>query len=142
MQWIGLVGVLATMMLAAAVDTPPPVILDLGPVLPTPAPTPEASVKKRLITTITVQNAPDGDSVINFEASDFAEVGEERFDLIAVQRYPVVVGEKPELQEQATRILLQIRELEREMLAFAEAAGPPKPPAPVGTGDHGARPER
>jgi hypothetical protein len=142
MQWIGLVGAFATMIVAAAADIPPPVILDLGPVQPTPAPTPEASVKKRLVTTITVQNAPDGESVINFEASDFAQVGEERFDLIAVQRYPIVIGEEPELREQATRILLQIRELEREMLSFAEAAGPPKAPVPVGSGDYGTRPQR
>ena len=142
MQWIGLVGVLATMVLAAGVDRPPPVILDLGPVQPTPAPTPEGAAKKRLITTITVQNAPDGDSIITFEASDYAEQIGGRIDLIAAQTYSTTVEDRPELREQATQLVLQIRELERDMLAFVEAAGPPEPRPPLGEGGYNAQPSR
>ena len=132
MQWTGWIGLAAG--LVAIVGSklgPPPVILDLGPVTPTPAPTPKHAEKKRLITTITVQNSAGGESIISFEATDFADEGKDKTHVLASKSYSLA-DEKPELQESRDRIVEQIRALEHELLAYAEKAGPPKPRAPIG----------
>ena len=132
--WIGLT--LGVVMVSAAKVGPPPVILDLGPVRATPAPTPKHEEKKRLITTITVQNSAAGASVVTFEATDVADEGKGKFHTIAAKSYSLA-EEKPELQELRERIMGDLRKVEREMLEFAERAGPPKPREPV---PGGARP--
>jgi len=112
---------------------PPPVILDLGPVVPTPASTPKKAEKKRLITTITVQNSPGGESVVSFEASDVADEGEGKTHPIASKSYSFA-DEKAELNPLSDKIMEQLRKVERDMLEYAERAGPPKARAPIGSG--------
>ncbi|HVM95486.1 MAG TPA: hypothetical protein VMT89_03805 [Candidatus Acidoferrales bacterium] len=124
---IGIVAVIGTKI------SPPPVILDLGPVVPTPVPTAKHADKKRLITTITVQNNEEGESVVSFEAADFADEGEGNVKMIASKRYSLA-DEKKEVAELRDKILHQVRDLERDMLTFAEKAGPPKARAPLSTG--------
>jgi hypothetical protein len=111
---------------------PPPVILDLGPLKPTPAPTPKKADKKRLITTVTVKNSPDGDTIVSFEASDYADEGEDKFRLLASKSYAASEGEeKSALKPGADRILHLVRALEREMLEFVEISGPPVERPPI-----------
>ena len=115
-------GGMATM---AASSDPPPVILDLGPVVPTPAPTPEVSTRKRLITTLTVQNAAGVDSVMNFECTDVADAGKGKFHTLAAARYSLS-DDNPKLKEVRARIIAKIRDLEHDLLDYAKIAGPPK----------------
>lgn len=115
---------------AASVD-PPPVVLNLGPLKPTPAPTPKRADKKRLITTVTVKNSPDGDTIVSFEATDFSDEGENKFKMLASKNYAIAEAEeKVGLRPNADRILRMVRDLEREMLTFVETSGPPieRPP--------------
>ena len=77
MQWTAWIVALGMVTATAGKVGPPPVILDLGPVMPTPAPTPKAAQKKRLITTITVQNTAEGETVVTFEATDVADFAHE-----------------------------------------------------------------
>lgn len=147
MQWTGWIG-LAIGICAVPVSAvpaskmgPPPVVLDLGPVVPTPAPTPKAAAKKRLITTITVQNNTEGETVISFEATDFADEGEGKKHTLAAKTYSLA-EQKSETKELAEAILRQVRALEGDMLNFVEKAGPPKERAPLGPGEGGSRPYR
>jgi len=138
--WIGLA--LGVVMVTASKMGPPPVVLDLGPVRPTPAPTAKPATKKRLITTITVQNSPEGESVVSFEATDVADEGEGKFQTLAAKSYSLA-EEKPELKELRDRIMRRIRGLERDMLEYAALAGPPKERPPVGPDSAGTtRPYR
>jgi hypothetical protein len=126
MQWTAWIGLaLGVVMAATPKSGPPPVILDLGPVVPTPVPTAKHATRKRLITLITVRNSPNGDSAISFEATDIADEGARGTRTLASKTY-ALSEEKPELDELRQRILEQIRDLEREMLKWAEKAGPPK----------------
>ncbi len=138
--WIGLtLGVV--MISAAKMGGPPPVVLDLGPLQATPAPTPQLGEKKRLITTITVQNTIEGETRVSFEASDIADEGHGKTHPIATKQYSLA-EEKPKLKEAREKILQHVRELEREMLKFVDIAGPPKERAPLQPGQQpgGARP--
>lgn len=111
---------------------PPPVILDLGPLKPTPAPTPKKADKKRLITTVTVKNSPDGDTIVSFEASDFAYEGEDKFRVLAVKNYATSESEEnSSLKPSADRIMHLVRDLEREMLHFVDVSGPPVERPPI-----------
>jgi hypothetical protein len=111
---------------------PPPVILDLGPLRPTPAPTPKKADKIRLITTVTIKNSPDGDTIVSFEASDFADEGEDKFKVLAMKNYAASEGEEnSSLKPSADRIINLVRDLEREMLHFAEISGPPVERPPI-----------
>jgi hypothetical protein len=131
MLWTAWIGMALGVVLAATPKLgPPPVILELGPIVPTPAPTPKHAVRKRLITVITVQNSPNGDSVVSFEASDVSDEGKERVHTLASKTYSLA-DENPELNDLKQRILKEIRDLEREMLKFAEKAGPPKEREPL-----------
>jgi hypothetical protein len=113
------------------------VILELGPVVPTPAPTFKPAERKRLISVITVQNAPDGESAISFEASDVADEGDGKFRPIASGTYSLV-DEQPKAKQIRGKILKQVRELERTMLEYVKIVGPPKERAPIEGG--GQRP--
>ena len=140
MEWTAWMGVaLGVVMASSPRIGAPPVILDLGPVVATPAPTPKAAERKRLVTTITVQNAPDGESLVTFEVTDFADEGKGKTRTIAAKSYSLS-DRKPELKEMAEEITEQLRHLERKMLEFAEKAGPPKERAPVVPGGSGSRP--
>jgi hypothetical protein len=138
MSWVGLaLGVV--LVTASRMGGPPPVILDLGPVVPTPAPSPHMGERKRLITTITVQNSAAGETVVSFEATDVADKGGGKIRSVASKQYSLA-EEKPELKELKGKILRQIRDLERDLLAYAERAGPPKERAPLGTSETGGGP--
>ena len=133
--WIGLV-------LAGAAPThgqgsSRPVIMDLGPVVPPQAPTPRPAERKRIISVITVQNSRDGESVISFEASDFADEGDGRTRPLASRTYSLVDDEEPKGRELRAKILRDIRDLERDMLDYAKIIGPPKERAPLGPGQSG-----
>lgn len=111
---------------------PPPVILDLGPLKPTPAPTPKKADKIRLISTVTVKNSADGDTIVSFEASDFADEGNNKFRILASKNYAVAEAEeRPALKPSADRIMHIVRDLEREMLHFVETSGPPVERPPI-----------
>jgi len=140
--WIGLA--VGMVMATASKIGPPPVILDLGPVVPTPAPTPKLGEKKRLITTITVQNSVAGETVVSFEATDVADEGGGKTHTLASKNYSLA-EQKPEVKELGDKIVQQIRTLERDMLDYAERAGPPKERAPLLPGESspgGSRPYR
>jgi hypothetical protein len=131
MQWTAWIGLaLGVVMVATPKVGPPPVILDIGPVVPTPAPTPRSAQRKRLITVITIQNTAKGETVASFEATDVADEGKDRVRTLASKTYSLA-DEDPQLKELRERILQQIRELEHNMLKFAEKAGPPKERAPM-----------
>ena len=138
MSWTTWIGVATGLiMVVGSKVNPPPVILDLGPVVPTPAATPKAAEKKRLITTLTVQNSAEGESVVSFEATDVADEGEGKTHVIASKSY-AFADQKPELQALSDKIMEQIRKVERDMLEYAERAGPPKPRPPIGQGGSGS----
>jgi hypothetical protein len=131
MQWTAWIGLaLGVVMVATPKVGPPPVILDIGPVVPTPAPTARSAQRKRLITVITVQNTAKGETVASFEATDVADEGKDRVRTLASKTYSLA-DDDPQLKELRERIMQQIRELEHNMLKFAEKAGPPKERAPL-----------
>lgn len=120
----------------------PPIIMELGPVVPPAAPTPRPAERKRIISVITVQNSRDGESVISFEASDFADEGGGRTRPLASRTYSLV-DDEPKGKEMRAKIVRDIRNLERDMLEYAKIIGPPKERAPLGrsgTSPGGARP--
>lgn len=134
MNLTGLMGVVLGVALTTASVGSGPVILDLGPVEPTPAPTPRDANRKRLVSTITVQNGADGQSVISFEVSDMSVENSERQRLIAAETYAFSEDELKKARGAkplAERIVRQIRALERDMLEYAEMVGPPKERAPL-----------
>ena len=135
MQWTAWIGLALGVVMAAtpgpgAKPKRPPVILDLGPVVPTPAPTAKHATRKRLITVITVRNSPNRETAVSFEATDVADEGEESVRTLASKTYSLT-EENPQLDDLKEHIMQQIRDLEREMLKYAEKAGPPKERAPM-----------
>lgn len=143
MDWTALMGVaLGVVMATTSKFGAPPVVLELGPLVATPAPTPKSAERKRLITTLTVQNSPEGESIISFEATDFVDEGQGKLHTIAAKTY-WLTEEKPELRGLSEQIIGQLRQLERDLLDFAQRAGPPKEREPVGSGSSGStRPYR
>lgn len=130
---------------ASAEVASPPVVMELGPVMPPAQPTPRPADRKRLISVITVQNSRDGESVISFEASDFADEGSGRTRPLATRTYSLV-DDDPKGRELRAKIVRDIRSLERDMLEYAKIVGPPKERAPITGGGQvspgGARPYR
>ena len=122
---IGLALGVALVAVVALAKQPGPHIQLLGPVVPTPAPSPKSEEQIRLISSFTMQNKPDGKSIITFEATDFAEskIGEHR--IIANKLYTLVEPE-PKAKDKAEEIMHKIRDLEEDLLEFVELAGPPK----------------
>lgn len=126
----------------AGAQQPGPVILQVGPVVPTPAPSPKREQHIRLISSFTLGNQPDGDSVIAFEATDFGVSGkadEEKFRTIATEQYTLV---EPKAQARALRdqIMYKIRDLERDLLRYVEVTGPPRVRDPIGSESGSTRP--
>lgn len=136
---IGLALGIALVAVVALAKQPGPKILQLGPVVPTPAPSPKAEEKIRLISSFTMQNKPDGKSIITFEATDFAQskIGEHR--ILANALY-TLLEPKPKAQAKADEIFRKIRELEDDLLEFVELEGPPKVRQPLTERGPSARP--
>lgn len=133
--WVGPAAVVVAFCAGVAIAKQPgPVIEDLGPVVPTPAPSPKPERHIRLITSFTLGNKPTGESVITFEATDFGVSGdvtdESKYRTIASEQYSLV---EPKANARAMRdqILRKIRDLERDMLEFVELAGPPRARDPL-----------
>lgn len=119
---------------AALGQRPGPVILDLGPIEPTPPPTPNPADRRRLVSTVTVQNHPTRESNIQFEVTDMADEGEDRLRLFAAKTYTMSdeeLAKKPEARALAAEIIRQIRALERDMLYYADMIGPPEERRPL-----------
>jgi hypothetical protein len=116
---------------AAGATQPPPVIQDLGPVVPTPVPSPARADRIRLISSFTLQNKPDGDSIISFEATDFARSERPDYRIIATELYNLSGEAKPATRALRARILGKIRDLERDLLQYVEQEGPPREREPV-----------
>lgn len=105
-----------------------PVIQQLGPVVPTPQPSPKAENHIRLISSMTVGNRPNGESVIAFEATDFGVSGKPEdlnYRTIATEQY-TLVEPKPEAKLLRDEILRKLRALEQDMLRYVEISGPPR----------------
>jgi hypothetical protein len=118
----------------ALAKKPGPVVRELGPLQPTPAPSPKSETRVRLISSLTIQNKPDGDSVITFEATDFARARiktANQYRIVATEFYSLVEPKKKEAAARAEEIMLKIRDLEEDLLQFVEIVGPPRVRQPV-----------
>lgn len=104
---------------------PGPVLKDLGPVHPTPVPTEKAYQKKRLITSITVQNSPEGETVITFEASDVGLMKDGHYKTIAAERYSLGEVKKAHIA-QRDEAIRAVRQLEEALLKYVQAVGGPR----------------
>jgi hypothetical protein len=107
---------------------PGPVIRQLGPVVPTPEPSPKREQHIRLISSFTLGNKPDGETVIAFEATDFGVSGkgdETIYRTIATEQY-TLVEPKPAARALRDQIMRQIRQLEEDLQRFVEITGPPR----------------
>ena len=125
----------------AVAKQPGPVIQNLGPVVPTPVPSPKREEHIRLISSFTLGNKPDGESVISFEATDFGISGkgeETKYRTIASEQY-ALIEPKPAARELRDEIMLKIRDLESALLRFVEITGPPRVREPL-TAPGAARP--
>jgi hypothetical protein len=137
-MFLGLtVGFLAGVALA---KQPGPVIQNLGPVVPSPAPSPKREEHIRLISSFTLGNKPDGESVISFEAGDYGISGsgeDTKYRTIASEQYSLVEP-KPAARELRDEIMVKIRDLEASLLRYVEVTGPPRMREPLTA--PGARP--
>jgi len=119
----------------AIAKQPGPVIQDLGPVVPTPVPSPKYEGHIRMISSFTLGNKPDGESVITFEATDYgvSKSGDDKkFRVIASEQYSLVEP-KPGARDLRDQIMRKIRDLESDMLRFVEITGPPRVREPLGS---------
>jgi hypothetical protein len=117
----------------AVAKQPGPVIKNLGPVVPTPMPSPKHEEHIRLISSFTLNNKPDGQSIISFEATDFgvSQSGADKtYRTIATEQYSLA---EPKEQARALRdeIVQKVRDLETDLLRFAEITGPPHVREPI-----------
>jgi hypothetical protein len=118
----------------AVAKQPGPVIQNLGPVVPTPAPSPKREEHIRLISSFTLGNKPDGESVISFEAADFGVEGsgeEAKYRTIASEQYSLIEP-KPAARGLRDQIMIKIRDLESDLLRYVELTGPPRVREPFG----------
>lgn len=108
----------------------PPARRHLGPVLPTPVPSPEVRERIRMIASFTLQNRPDGDSIITFEATDYGKTPKGDYRILASEQYSLVEPKK-KAKPMADEIMRDVRRLEERLLEFVELAGPPRERAAV-----------
>jgi hypothetical protein len=108
----------------------PPATRHLGPVVPTPVPSPEVRERIRMIASFTLQNRPDGDSIISFEATDFGKTPKGDYRILASQQYSLLEAKKA-ARPLAGEIMRDIRDLEERLLEFVEIQGPPRVRAPI-----------
>ncbi len=106
------------------------VIERLGKVVPTPEPSPFPEEKIRLISSMTVQNKPNGDSTFTFEAADYGERENGQFRILAIEQYSLIEP-KPEARQLRDEMVRKLRELEKDMLSYVEIMGPPRIPQKV-----------
>lgn len=122
-------GTLLAAVAVAVAKQPPPVIRNLGPYAPTPAPSPGSADKIRLVASFTLRNSPDGPSVTSFEVTDMsrstAKDKETTHRIIATEIYSLTQGKK-DLEPLREDIMRKIRDLEVDLLEFAQRVGPPK----------------
>ena len=137
---IGLLIGLTLVGRVAVAERLPPVIQHLGPLMPTPVPSPKAEEKIRLISSLTVQNEPDGDSVISFEATDYGAAGDD-YRIIASELY-TLIEPKPAARALRDQIMRKLRDLESDLLEFVEITGPPRARDPVTSQQSGQAPSR
>src|SRR5262245_36445786 len=119
----------------AVAKQPGPVIQNLGPLVPTPAPSPKHEEHIRLISSFTLGNKPDGESVISFEATDFGVQGsgeDAKYRTIASEQYSLVEP-KPDARGLRDQIMVKIRDLESDLLRYVEVTGPPRAREPMGS---------
>ena len=140
---IMLLAVVAAFLAGIAVAKQPgPVIQELGPVVPTPQPSPKREDHIRMISSFTLGNKPDGESVISFEATDFGVAGvgdEKKYRTIASEQYSLIEP-KPAARQLRDEIMRKIRDLESDMLRYVELAGPPRVREPLTNPSGGSRP--
>lgn len=129
---------LALVLSVAEAEPPPPVLLDLGRVKPTPVATAKAYDKMRLITSLTVQNSPEGDTIITFEASDVGRQPDGKFKPIASERY-TLTEVRPEHQRLKDDVVTELRQLEEVILRFVEAKGGPRDRSQIRSGSERPR---
>jgi hypothetical protein len=114
---------------AAVAKQPPPVIRNLGPYSPTPGPTPGAADKIRLVASFTLRNSPEGQTVTAFEVTDMSRSTDKKKEvvhrIIASEIYSLAQGKK-ELAPLREEIMRKVRDLEVDLLEFAQRVGPPK----------------
>ena len=121
--------VVTVLLVAAAIakQQSPPVIWNLGPVEPTPPPAAEAADRIRLITSFTLRNKPDGESLISFETTDLSMSTEEKketvYRVISSANYSLAEPKKA-LKPLRNEIVRKVRELESDLLRYAERAAP------------------
>ena len=129
-----LFGAVAALLAGVAIAKQPgPIVENLGPVVPTPMPSPKREEHIRLISSFTLGNRPDGDSVITFEAADYGVSGvgdEKKYRTIASEQYSLLEP-KPAARELRDRIMRKIRDLESDMLRYVEITGPPRVREPI-----------
>jgi hypothetical protein len=131
-----LVGVLAlpAVVLAAgaagAGELGSAVIERLGQVVATPEPSPEPEERIRLISSLTIQNKPTGESIITFEAADFGEKKNDQYRIIAIEQYSLIEP-KRDARQMRDDIVAKIRDLERDLLEYVEIVGPPREPQKI-----------
>jgi hypothetical protein len=126
----------------AVAKQPGPVILNLGPVVPTPVPSPKYEEHIRMISSFTLGNKPDGESVITFEATDFGlskSGDDQKYRIIASEQYSLVEP-KPVVKDLRDEIMRKIRDLESDMLHYVELTGPPRVREPLNAPSGAARP--
>lgn len=120
----------------AVAKQPGPVIQNLGPMVPTPMPSPKREEHIRLISSFTLGNKPTGESVISFEATDFGVSGkgeDTKYRTIDTEQYSLV-DVKPAAKDMRDQIMVKIRDLESDLLKFVEISGPPRVREPLGGG--------
>lgn len=135
-------GAIGMLVGVAIAKQPGPVIENLGPVVPTPAPSPKREEHLRLISAFTVNNRPNGESVISFEATDYgaSAVGDEqKFRTIASEQYSLIEP-KPEARDLRDQIMRKIRDLESDLLRYVDITGPPRVREPIMQQSGGAPP--
>ena len=130
-RFVGVV-VAASLLAAVAVAVakqPPPVIRNLGPYAPSPGPTPGAADKIRLVASFTLRNSPEGQSVTAFEVTDMSRSTDKKkattHRIIASEIYSLAQGKK-DLAPLRDEIMRKVRDLEVDLLEFAQRVGPPK----------------
>lgn len=128
---VGLVlgGSLLAVVAVAVAKQPPPVIRNLGPYAPTPPPSPGAADKIRLVSSFTLRNSPEGQSITAFEITDMSRSKDKTktttHKIIASEIYSLAQGKK-DLAPLRDEIMRKIRDLEVDLLEFAQRVGPPK----------------
>lgn len=128
----------------AVAKQPGPVIRNLGPVQPTPVPSPQREEHIRMITAFTLGNKPDGETVISFEATDFGvgrtkDEKENKYRTIATEQY-TLVEPKPPARALRDQIMRKVRDLEEDLLRFVEISGPPRVRESIQSGAGTVRP--